>query len=235
MKKKLIIIGSIVTGVILLGLLLFFLLKDSESGTKPSQFELKNVEKIDVCINSNECIIENTSVFADISFDTDIKELKEAIDEINKETQEYKNKMLKSDFSNSLCDEHDDNFKYSYRVLNQYYFYSNEKYISVAVGRNSFNTCSFATAGIKMKPAIYDKESKKMLSQKEFKDSLGVTDGMVYKVIDDNIDMLNQYDNNAINKKSEYDYTLFYNTLGELTIYYYLDAYQNYFVAKMIV
>lgn len=235
MKKKLIIIGSIVVGVIILGFLLFFLLRDDNSGSKPSQFKLKDIEKIDICKDADKCIIENTSVFANIYFDTDIQELKEAIDEMNNETKKYKEKMTTSNFNSLLCDGHDENFKYSYRILNQYYFYSNDKYISVSVGRNELNTCTLASKGIKMKPAIYDKVSNKMLTQNEFKMSLGITDEMVYKIINDNIDILNQYEINKINKKKDYDYVLFYNTLGELTISYYLDAYQNYLVAKMIV
>ena len=236
MKKKLIIIGSIVLGVIILGLILFFLLKDNTNiGVKPSQFELIDVEKISMCKEGTQCPISNPSVFGNISFDTDITELKDAIADMNDETQKYKDKVLKSNFNSSMCEGHDENYKYSLSVSSMYDYYSNDKYISVSIIRNTFNICSSVTAGVEPKIAIYDKVNNKMLKQKEFKQSLGVTDEMVYKIINDNIDMLNEVENNNINNKKEYDYVLFYNTLGELTIGYYLDAYQNYLVAKLIV
>ena len=102
MKKKLIIVGSIILGVIILGLILFFLLKDNNSGIKPSQFELIDVVKISMCKEGKQCPISNPSVFGNISFDTDITELKDAIADMNDETQKYKDKVLKSNFSSSF-------------------------------------------------------------------------------------------------------------------------------------
>lgn len=235
MKKKLLVIGSIVIAIIVIGIILFFLLNDNSGGVKPSKFRLDNLEKIGMCKEVKDCPISDESVFADISFDTDIKVLNDAINDINEDTKNYKEKMLKSNFNSSLCEGYDENYLYRLKVSSQYNFYSNDKYISVAVVRNTLDVCTYVTSGIKPKLAIYDKVNNKMLNQKEFKQSLGVTDEMVYKIINDNIDMLNEAENNNINKKKEYDYVLFYNTLGELTIGYYLDAYQNYLVAKMIV
>lgn len=236
MKKKIIIISSIVVGVILIGVLLFFLLKDSgNQGELPSSFKLINTKTERVCKDAESCPIEDGSVFADISFETSDPKLKNAIDDINKETWEHYNDMITSSMNDPFCSDAKDIFKYSYRVLNRYYFYSNDKYISVGVGRTKTRVCNNVNSGIQVKPVIYDKASKTILTQKEFRDALGVTNDMVYKVINDNIDLLNSVESFTINKKSEYDYVLFYNTLGELTISFYLDNYDDYLVAQIIV
>lgn len=236
MKKKIIIISSIVVGVILIGLLLFFLLRDGgNNGELPSSFELTNTKEEHACKDDNNCPVESKSIFADISFETSDPKLKNAIDDINKETWKYHSDMVNSNMNDPFCADTKDLFNYSYSVVNRYYFYSNEKYISVGVGRTATKVCNGVSTGIQVKPVIYDKASKTILTQKEFRDALGVTNDMVYKVINDNIDMLNAIESFTINKKDDYDYVLFYNTLGELTISYYLDNYGTYLVAQIIV
>lgn len=115
----------------------------------------------------------------------DIKELQEKIDKINKETDEFYEKVRKSTISGDECKSFNGNeqLNVKYRVNNEFSIYSNEKYISISVWRRENEICNNKFINHNVENYIYDKEKERLITQDEFKKDNGIDKLSIRKAV----------------------------------------------------
>lgn len=226
---KYIIIGF----VIILGVVIFLLFKNKRSDI--ADYKLENNRVVQLCVSEDNCPIDYEIGFYDIDFDTRNKEIKEAINSINENTQKYYLLSANSTVNTLSCLDKQDIYKHSVRIESQYYLYENDDYISVSAIRNKVQVCSLERTKIEPEVYIYSKKDNKMISSVELMNKLNITKEMVYKIIDEDVAYINENLESSYDSKKCYnDYYVFFGNYGEIFVAYLLDGTNTYVITRLI-
>ena len=99
-KKKLIIYVVIVLSALLVltGVIIF------AHTTRKKSFRIKEIKKVEMCKKAEGCLVDNPQYFHWLDFDSNIKEVNDAIDKINANTQKYYDQVEKSNVDKKECE-----------------------------------------------------------------------------------------------------------------------------------
>ncbi len=205
--------------------------KNTSEDFKKIDYDLKELEYVKICDDESTCPVTATTYFGNMSYSTDVKELKDALNTINEDTKKYREKTLNSEVEDEVCKE---NIKYKYFVNSNYYQYTNDDFVTFGVVRNGYYVCDDKNDPIPTTSYIYDIKEGKMLSQEEFKEKIKLSDAKIKEAIDSSINIMNEYDNKKYKIRESYkDVILLYDSNGNLYASYLLKDINKYMIAKI--
>ena len=167
MKKNIkIIIGVII--IIVIALVLIFLLPKEKEENKEIKmsYELKPLSSFDICLDSSNCPFFNGKLtYAKMEVKTNVSEISDAVQKINKDTKKYYNESKNSKAPENSCQENAKSFKHSFHVVTDYYEYETNDYINIGVKRVTYDLCNGTENHLTPEIYIYDKDKGKMINQ----------------------------------------------------------------------
>ena len=182
MKKKIIILG-IVTVLFLCGCGK----KETTTDLKPLDgFSYDEYHEVEICKDSYYCKIPFTVYYNTIRYDTKNKEVLKIVDEINQQITKDYQKTMKSKLDSKVeCDGVKGVYQYQYAVDLIYHVYTDQDYVMLGLTRTEYDACKNKVTSHPSDVKIFDKKTNKILSQKEFKNQIQVTDEMIHTALDD--------------------------------------------------
>lgn len=242
MKKKNLLLGILmITGVCSIGLGVILYQASSFEKTeneKEQRYSFGETKESDLCISPDNCpIIQNE--YSTLDFKTDIKKVDDIVKKINKETEDYYQKSIKSDMSDPSCSSKKDIFKHSFSVHSDFYIFENDNFISIAVERILLNLCTDTSEQTQLETYFYDKKSKKILTQEEIKQKFDIYEERITTTIKNNIAKLNEDSDSKLSYEETYkdgkqDYILFFDRDGNLCISYLQNTENVYYKVIMM-
>ncbi len=244
MKNKKYLIISIV-GIILVvvgGVILFLPGSSNINKKMKAKYASLTFEEdmnINFCVDSNNCPIPGAGVYKKIKYDTNVDEIKEKIDSINKDTEKYYEKSNNSDAKE--CDaEMQQYIKKSYYVTSLFDIYSDEEIVSFTVTRSEIDYCNEEKN--KVLPLVsytYDLKEGKFLNNEDIMKRENISQDEINHAIQGSIFSYNDamdtnLDYDDVAKTGEYAYKLMYDPLGNLAVSYYHPDLGLYYTATII-
>ncbi len=232
-KKNKIIIISLVFLVILAGILIFIF---SRNNTSKQFFDYPETERksIENCKVEEECDIWNIDYYDKLVLDKKYDVLEEKISKINNDTEKYYEMVKKSDTKSDNCSKVKDMYNHSKRVVSNYTNYENSKYVSVSVKRIIYDLCEENLEAKQEETYIYDKNSKKIISQDEFKKKEKITDDEVYEAIKKTVKIIKDDVPEGIKLEEKYDdLVLLYGTDGDIYVSFYVKEANAYYTGTV--
>lgn len=215
MNNKIISIVVIVIVLILAVILLSLIIrKKANTYTLNSYFEESEQKIIKNCKleDTDECLPVHDDIYLKLVLSNSYPALDKKIDKINAVTKNLYELAKNSDMSSEECVEVRDKYLHQKRYDTIYDTYENDKYVSVAVQRHTYDVCTNGHGVEPIEVYIYDIAKKKIISQKQFIKDLKITDKEVKKVIDKDMSSLGK---EYVQDKYE-DITYYYGYYGEL-------------------
>lgn len=236
MKKNIPIIIVIVLAVLLIGVgVILTTNNDTKKSTPPTaeNYKLEEYGTITTCYNE-DCSAFAGDNYAKITYDYDSKKLQDAIDKINKETEENYSEAKNSTTNDSSCELIKDYNENSIRYSNQYNVYTNDKVVSIAVSRTKINVCTNEYNPRQTEVYIYDFINDKILTLEETMNLLDITYNDIHEDIYATNKELSQLEKVEITTKDKYDdVVLYYNSVGTLFASYYIEELNVYYSASI--
>lgn len=188
-----------------------------------------DVKTIDVCVKDSSCNYMEPISYSKLTIKYDIPVLKKRVKEINDTTNKLYKKTLKSNTNSSECKSVKNKYLYQYIYSTNYNLYETYSYISITTQVIKTDLCSNKSIGYNYDALIYDKNLKRVISQKEFQNGLSITDSELMEKINE------RYKNYCNDKNIQYneittpiDYTLFYGSTGEVYASFKIPNTDNY-------
>lgn len=223
-KKKLIICVVIVLSALLVltGVIIF------AHTTRKKSFRIKEIKKVEMCKKAEGCLVDNPQYFHWLDFDSNIKEVNDAIDKINANTQKYYDQVEKSNVDKKECENVKDIYNHSVNVFSFIKRNSDEKYISACVLRDVKNLCTNEVTKVTPEIFIYDVKAKRMLTEKEFIDKENITQKQINDAIQGALDFYGDDIEAGASYKDAEDIHVFYGDVGKFSVAFYHPAIGEY-------
>lgn len=204
---------------------------------KEEVFLVLENQNIDMCL-SDECDIQNKTIYPEITIDLKIDEVQEKITEINNETKKYYEEVLNSNFETEECLEYKKIYKHSINYYTDYDLYNDKNYISIAIRRIKTNLCTKEITYLEPVVYLYDKTEHKFFNTEDIFHKKEITEEQVQKSIQKNIELNNKFSNTNFTIENTYqngiqNLKVYYTSLGELYIYYLQNEDGNYYTAPL--
>ncbi len=239
-KKKKISVIIIVIAIVLLIILAFFLtnkyINSEEYAESKLRYHLsKDGMELNLC-KSNECPYNTDNSYLILTLDYKIDSLQSEVDKINKETKKLYKEDNNSSTSSSTCSKVKDKYNKRYIHENTFNVFENDDYIFLSVGRTKMDVCTSKSISEQTNTKIYDKKTKKIISQEEFINAQKINKSDILKAINKSLDISNKYYSKNYSHYDETftDYSLFYLSIGDLIISYKLPGDEGYNTADFI-
>lgn len=231
-KKKVLII-TISVLVIILALVLIFIFNKKSSNDQFFDYPESERKSIENC-KAEGCDIWNTDNYDKLVLDKKYDVLKEKIDKINNDTEKYYQMVKKSNTNSDSCSKVKDMYNHRKRVVSHYTNYENKKYLSISVGRIIYDLCEDTIEPKQEETYIYDKKSKKILSQEEFKAKENISDKEIYNAIKKMVKIIKDDVPEGIKLQEKYDDTmLLYGTEGDICVSFYVKEANAYYTGTV--
>ena len=164
----------------------------------------------------------------------DIKEINKIVDKINKDTDKYYKMIKNSNLNAKECETVKDKYNYRKRIDTDYNSYTNKDYITISVKRIITDVCTNKVQDQQVESYIFDRKQNKMLSQKEFRNKIKLTNKQIDIIIKGNDNYLKLRRGLKLSPENAYrngkrDIKLFYNTAGDLLLSYYQSETDSYY------
>ena len=219
-SRKVIVSIIVIVLLIILGIFGFTKMNSSNDDVVNTNFwDYDNTNQLKICKKENDCQRPVYDIYDLIEVKYDYKELNKELDRVNKETMKLYEEAKASDVKDSTCDSV--RSKYNYRLSNRVHFdnYENSYVISIAVHRMQTDLCTNETRTLSFEAFTYDKESKKLLTQEEIKESEQITDEEIAKSIKEATERLSSDENKEYELQDNYeDVIVYYGYDGEMKI-----------------
>lgn len=243
MNKKIILSSFLVCALILIVGLKLVEKENKEVLISPTPIEkekgflVTENKTIDICL-SNNCDIQNKTIYPEITIDLKIAEVQEKITEINNQTQKYYEEVLNSNFESEECIEYKDIYKHSINYYTDYDLYNDKNYVSIAIRRIKTNLCTKEITYLEPTIYLYDKTEHKFFNTVDLFHKKEITNEQIQTAIQRNIDLNNKFSNTNFTIENTYQNGIqnlkaYYTSLGELHIYYLQNEDGNYYTATL--
>lgn len=223
--KKIGILLIFISAFILLGVGVYLSLDTKK--TPPlkisKNYTLEPITEISICKDKNNCRIQQDNYYK-LIYNTDIEILNNIIKKINSDTNKYLEETKKEKANASSCQNVKDLYNYNKMIYTNYYIYQNKDLISITVKRTKEDLCTNFQKEEGSDVYIYSIASKKVLTQKEFRELLRIDDSKIQEAIEqdikvqENLSMLPPTEQQE--KTEDYQEKLFYNNDGNLLLTY---------------
>ena len=189
-----------------------------------SPFSLENTRKIKICKKNGSCNLTDQE-FSTLKSKTPIKEVQEAIKEINNKTKEYYIMAKSTTTESTMCENVRKDYKYQKYILTNYQLFEDDEIISIAVYRSISDLCIDTYETIPYDIIIYDKKQNKTLTQEDVLNKVGYTSEMINERITTSITTNNSLNDYEIPLEDVFTngqptYSLFYNEDGNVVMAY---------------
>ena len=180
MKKQQIIIGIFIILFLIflvIGIYLSYFGKQTKETEKNQNivYKYENERNVENCKLPEACLSDEY-YYAKLIVDTKNKTLQKFIEQINKETEEYYQKMIKSTTNSSECsDKIREKYQYRYATESIYHNYENRQYAQFGISRKEKDYCKKQVKHLQLKVYFYDKKNKKALSSEQLMKQLKIT------------------------------------------------------------
>ena len=213
-NNKILIISLVVIIIGIIAAIVFAFLPNNN-------FDYKEIKEVRTC-RGKGCIKDDPAYIFILKENTGIKELNDKIKEFNANTTRYLNKVQSSSTENdsSCSQEVKDKYYNSLFLENHVYRASDEKYKCIVVSNTIENVCTDEMEVMNPDVFIYSVASKKLLSQKEFKELEEITDEKIEEAIQKSLDYLGKYNDIDYDAKDATKKTLYYED-GHVKVLYY--------------
>ena len=204
-----------------------------------NNFKISEELQIDVCKDKNNCPTLAEKKFEILSFDYNNDKLQAVINEINKKTKEEYEAMLASNLLDASCASLSSVLNHSLVYNDDIGLYEDENYVSIAVQHFKTNLCTEEVVEEVPQVYIFSKKDNEFISQKQFREQLGINNEFLIDAIKKNV--------KKENKEMKYNYAienaldteidklnLFYNSSGDLLVYYLQKEDNSYHVAEVV-
>lgn len=181
----------------------------------------ENIPGTEVCYDEN-CFAKQKNYYR-LVYHTGIEKIDKVVKKINNDTLAYFHKFEDS----TICDEMVNVYRYQYMMTTDYYVFSNDRFVSIAIQRSKVNLCNQKEKVKPMKVWIYDLVKKKFITNSEFRETLNISSKKIEKGVIKNMKMQHElsllYDGD-VDYQFNNDDRLYYDFDGNL----YLSYYDNY-------
>ena len=196
----------------------------NSSKEKTNSFSLINTKKIEMCNRKIECGLEK-SEFSTLQLDTSFKEVREKVESINENTQNYYKTANTSTMNALECSLAKEEYQKRLYVLTNYQLYEDEWIISIAVNRTIKDLCTDTYQTIPYDVFVYDKKKELVLHPNDLLSNMGYTEDMVNEDIINSINNINATEDYIISIDDVFingqpNYSVFYNEEGFLVLAY---------------
>ncbi len=238
-KKKivLIVVAVIIVLLIVLGVFLSNKYVNSEDYAESKlKYHLSTDGlKLDICKKS-DCQYDTEHSYLSLSLDYKIDLLQNEVEKMNKETERLYKEDNASSTSDSACSKVKNIYNKRYFHDNNFNVYENDEYIFISVSRTKTDVCTSKSISDQVNTKIYDKNTKKIISQEEFIKANKINKSEVIDTINKSLDISNKYYSTEYSHYDETftDYSLFYLSIGDLIISYKLPGDDGYNTANFI-
>lgn len=225
-------IGCIGTGIVLL---LNSTQSSESSSLKTYTYSYSNPVKLDICASNNsECTIIPLE-YSTLTYNTKVQEIQDFVSEINSDMKKYYEQAKKSDMNDSSCAEVKDFYQHSITYHFDVAIYETKELTNITASYVSTNLCTNTQESLPIKTFAYDKNSKKVLSQAEFKSKYNITDKKIENAIQSSLDSKNSFEqtNYSLQDTKSRDYIVYFDRDGVLVALYYLEPVQTYFAITL--
>lgn len=233
-SKKIILIIIFILAISLLasGLYLLVSKPNKTAVTKDNQkfYSMPENQRLSIknCKTST-CHTTEIDYYDTLVINEEYKALNEKVKQINQETKKYYNMANESNTNTPQCASVKELFHHEYRVNSVYFNYENDNYASIAVQRNIINLCTDTYERKKLEWYLYDKNSKQLLTQEQFKETEKITDSAITLVINNTIQQINKDESTNIQPKMQYeDIILFYDYQGNVLVSFFVEELNTY-------
>ena len=210
----------IFAGLVALGIGVYFMFFSSNEVVTVEP-KYKKISGTDICYNEN-CLVKQKNYYR-LVYHTNIEEIDKVVNMINRQTLNYFHKYENS----TSCDEMNSIYRYQYMMATDYYVFSNNRFMSIAIQRSKVNLCNQKEKVKPMKVWIYDLVKKKFITNSEFRETLNISSKKIEKGVIKNMKMQHElsllYDGD-VDYQFNNDDRLYYDFDGNL----YLSYYDNY-------
>lgn len=223
-------IGCIVTGVVLL-----LNIDDSSNEAKAYTYSYGDSIKADICTPSNpECSVIPFE-YSTLVYDTKVKEIQNFVSEINGDMTKYYEQVKNSDMSDSSCAAVKDLYQHSITYHFDIAIYETKELTNITASYLVTNLCTNTQEYLPVKTFAYDKNSGKVLSQKELMSKYNITNQKVEAAIQSSLDSKNSIEqtNYSLEDTKSRDYIAYFDRDGVLIVLYYLEPVQTYFAVTL--
>lgn len=212
----------IFAGLVALGIGVYFMFFSSNEVVTVEP-KYKKISGTDICYNEN-CLVKQKNYYR-LVYHTNIEEIDKVVNMINRQTLNYFHKYENS----TSCDEMNSIYRYQYMMATDYYVFSNNRFVSIAIQRSKVDLCDLSENTKPMQVWIYDLKWKKFIDNSEFKDVLNISSNKIKKSVIKNMKIQHElsllYDGKVDYKINKND-SLYYDSNGNLYMSYY-DKYIN--------
>lgn len=232
-KKTLIIIISGLIVVITVLLYIFVFQNRNNNVTGENEYKpgtVKEQKLLQPCKDTSDCMFGERYIYAHLKFDTGIAQIDDVVKKINEKEDELYTLTVNSTLDNDDCKNVKSNLNFSHYYGAEYYTYESDKYVSIGVTYTSLDLCLNKYTGKQATAYIYDKTSKKMLTQEEFKNKIKLSDEAIYELIKNNLEFLNNNGSNYKIQDKYKDVVVFFSEDGNLYISFYQSDIDNYLI-----
>ncbi len=214
----------IFAGLVALGIGVYFMFFSSNEVVTVEP-KYKKISGTDICYNEN-CLVKQKNYYR-LVYHTNIEEIDKVVNMINRQTLNYFHKYENS----TSCDEMNSIYRYQYMMATDYYVFSNNRFVSIAIQRSKVNLCNQKEKVKPMKVWIYDLVKKKFITNSEFRETLNISSKKIEKGVIKNMKMQHElsllYDGD-VDYQFNNDDRLYYDFDGNLYLSYYgnyIDSY----------
>lgn len=229
MKKKILI--TILIILLLLTCIINYIKINNKKETiqntteKIKEPEIVSFKEVLFCKNKEICPITIENKYGELTFDYNDDSIQQWITKINQESENYYQESINSTTNNEICTNVKDIYNYQFIYRSYYINYIGEKYISLSTSRTKFDLCNNTMEELPKKTFLYDIKSKKQITQKELQKELNLSDNFIIEKIKTNIQSLDLTAPETFNYS---DFTLYYDSFGNLLAEYRLPTKRNY-------
>ena len=152
--------------------------------TYADDYIIQDIKKVEICSKLEGCHAMPEAYYLAISYDTNDENINDIIAKINNTTNNYYQKTLQSKIQkDEMCNGVIDIYNYGYYAYVEIIRYINERYIILGTKTTEYNSCKLETISNQSDITIYDKNSKKIITQDEYRQYYGITDEIILKSI----------------------------------------------------
>ncbi len=191
-------------------------------------FKITDIKKVDMCKKTEECLVESPQYFHWLDLDVDIKEVNDAIKQINNNTKKYYDQVEKSNVDKDECANVKDVYNHSVNVFSFIKRWIDDKYISVCVLRDVKNLCTGEIQKVTPEIFIYDLKAKKMITEEEFIKKENITQKRINAAIQSAIDFYGDDIEAGASYKDAEDVHVFYGEDGKFSVAFFHPAIGEY-------
>lgn len=205
------------------------------SSSKAYTYSYNNAVKLDICSSNNvECSVIPFE-YSTLVYDTKVKEIQNFVSEINGDMTKYYEQVKNSDMSDSSCAAVKDLYQHSITYHFDIAIYETKELTNITASYLVTNLCTNTQEYLPVKTFAYDKNSGKVLSQKEFMSKYNITEQKLETAVQSSLDSKNSIEqtNYSLEDTKSRDYIAYFDRDGVLVVVYYLEPVQTYFTITL--